>query len=372
MGFNFLKDVVAPAGKGDIETVKKWLAKEPLLLDYWTSHGRTMIWEASYKGKLEMVKFLVNQGADIEALGCHMTPHYVEIAPYCVAAKEKRDDVQDYLLSVGAKRDIHTAAYLGDIRRINELLDKNPKLISKTLTIADWDREKKEYRRTKDPLSTPLKYAIANSQVEATKLLIERGAQTKKNFDSLLKAVHWVENAEIAKLILPLGLKQTGDLDKSCQDFETVLRAFGEDKDINESDRGWPELVYICRGDRGGNPDEVKTLLKKGARVDAQNYKGKTALHCASRSGFIPAMKILIEAGADVDAMDHEGNTPIFDAISSTIKRVERKVGAVELLIESGASLTKENKAGKTPHSVAQRSQNAKAQGILKIIEEAL
>ena len=69
---DFLKIVVAAAGRGDLDAVKQFLNDKPEWLHTIGSHGRTMLWEAAYRGKLEVVKYLVEQGANINLPGCHL------------------------------------------------------------------------------------------------------------------------------------------------------------------------------------------------------------------------------------------------------------------------------------------------------------
>ena len=56
---DFLKIVVAAAGRGDVDGVRQLLDDKPDWIHTIGSHGRTMLWEAAYRGKLEVVKFLV-------------------------------------------------------------------------------------------------------------------------------------------------------------------------------------------------------------------------------------------------------------------------------------------------------------------------
>ena len=51
-----------------------------------------------------------------------------------------------------------------------------------------------------------------------------------------------------------------------------------------------------------------------GVLVNQKNIGGATALHIASREGFLEIAKILIENGADVNAIDNEGWTPLMRA----------------------------------------------------------
>ena len=126
----FLKIVVAAAGRGDLVTVRALVDEKPDWMHTVGSHGRTMLWEAAHRGKLEMVQFLVERGADVNICGCHYTPHRVEISPYCIAKLARRDKVAAYLLENGAEIDIHTAAYLGDYDSVAALLDKDATLLN--------------------------------------------------------------------------------------------------------------------------------------------------------------------------------------------------------------------------------------------------
>lgn len=111
---DFLRIGVEAAARGDIEAVREILKIKPKWNKRVGSHGRTMLWEASHRGKFAMVKYLVGRKADVNACGTHYTPYFVEISCFCIARYKKRHDVADYLLSKGAQIDIHTAAYLSD------------------------------------------------------------------------------------------------------------------------------------------------------------------------------------------------------------------------------------------------------------------
>ena len=127
---DFLKIVVAAAGRGDLETVRQLVDDNPAWIHTVGSHGRTMLWEAAYRGRLEMVQFLLERGADINLPGCYHIQHRIEITPYCVARYEGRDLVADYLLQRGATLDIHTAAYLKDYDAVHSHLDSDSNLVN--------------------------------------------------------------------------------------------------------------------------------------------------------------------------------------------------------------------------------------------------
>ena len=55
---DFLKIVVAAAGRGDLEGVRTLVEANPRWVHTVGSHGRTMLWEASYWGKQAVAEFL--------------------------------------------------------------------------------------------------------------------------------------------------------------------------------------------------------------------------------------------------------------------------------------------------------------------------
>jgi len=76
---DFLKIVVATAARGDLESTREFVDNKPKWIHTVGSHGRTMLWESAYRGKQEVVQFLVERGADVNICGCHYTPHLVDI-----------------------------------------------------------------------------------------------------------------------------------------------------------------------------------------------------------------------------------------------------------------------------------------------------
>jgi uncharacterized protein len=61
-----------------------------------------------------------------------------------------------------------------------------------------------------------------------------------------------------------------------------------------------------------GKPQAVRLLLALGAKPDARDHEGTTALHRAVQSGDIHTADVLIEAGAPIDPIEsHWGGTPL-------------------------------------------------------------
>ena len=372
---DFLKIVVAAAGRGDLETVRQLVDDNPVWIHTVGSHGRTMLWEAAYRGRLEMVQFLLERDADINLPGCYHIQHRIEITPYCVARYEGRDLVADYLLQHGATIDIHTAAYLKDYDTVHSHLDNDTDLVNsgylQAVMLPAGEPHTFEHRHA--GWATPLCYAIVGGNPAIVELLIARGATIKPHSERFLDYAMAYDRVEITKLLLENGAdpsKAPRILDDNSE-MSVLLKAHGvPPKDINaQNHMGWPPLVYACRGDNGEHPEEIQRLLELGADIDIQNYKGKTGLHCAAKAGFLKVINLLIENGATVDATDDDGETPLFAAIRSTIKNGEKQRAALEALLVKGADPNLRNRKGQTPLQVAKRMRRADAGRIVELLQ---
>ena len=192
---DFLKIGVAAAGRGDLETVLAVLAERPDWLLRVGSHGRTMLWEAAYRGRLAMVEMLLDRGADVHAWGCHFTPLLVDISPYCVARLKNHDAVADVLWARGATADIYTFAYLGDGDGVAACLRRDPGFA--TAERAQHDTSVR---------ATVLHYAVGAGYLDIVCLLLEWGADPRLCGDWLVRFCIWRDRADILKVLLDAGL----------------------------------------------------------------------------------------------------------------------------------------------------------------------
>ena len=156
------------AGRDDVDSVRAVLNEKPDWIARTGSHGRTMLWEAAYRGRASMVKYLLDRGADIDACGCRFTPLVVHISPYCAARFKRHDDVADRLLQRGARLDVYAAAYLGQLERVREYLDSEP-----GIAIAEKAQNDPNLR------ATVFHYAVAAGYPDIVSLLLRRGADPR-------------------------------------------------------------------------------------------------------------------------------------------------------------------------------------------------
>ena len=327
---DFLRIAAAAAGRGDLDTVRAVLAEKPVWIRRIGSHGRTLLWEAAYRGRLELVEYLLDRGADIDACGCHFTPLLVEISPYCAARYRGHEAVADRLIERGAATDIYTAAFLGDREAVVEYLEREPRL-------ATADKPQHDAGLP----ATVLHYAVSAGRLDIVTTLLARGADPRPDSGWLIRFAIWRDRVDILRALIDAGADPTrAEMPRSgvSAEIAAVLAAHGAGVNVDHAEGGWPPLVFQARGDRGGNVDRVRDLLDRGADVNVRNHKRQTALHCAAKAGFTDIVALLLDRGADVDATDDDGRTPLAAALRSTVRDKARLAAVIALLKTAGAA----------------------------------
>lgn len=256
------------------------------------SIGRTPLGSACRNNNLDMIKLLVDSGADINVEdGDDRSPLYLAISTGHTIGINK--DVLQYLIKKGAKVDNNLMDSLIRILRFSSM---EPSLISSVL-----------------------------------KLLVKGGLD--------INAKNWCGKSPINQVI---------ELDNS-----DVLRSFiknGADVNTTDSFGVTPILCTINNDDLSSRKDILKLLIKNGANVDKSYSGGITPLiNCVKYSDKInkvfPLIKLLVENGADVNAQDSFGNT----ALHYAMKNSSDSPSIIKYLIDHGASLDIENDSGWTP-----------------------
>ena len=229
---------------------------------------------------------------------------------------------------------------------------------------------------------TPLYNACRNGQVEAARLLLDKGAEVDRADPYGWTPLHIAcaeGHVEAARLVLTKG----ADVNRANKDGLTPLYIACANDHVDavrllleksaEVDRanklGGTPLFIACEN---GRVDAVRLLLDNGADAIRATKKGKTALdiaklwrqravvalleehleskfalHAAARTGDVDAMTQLLDGGAAVDQAMKDGCTPLY------VVCWKGHVGAVRLLLEKGAEVDRADENGRTPLYIA-------------------
>ena len=102
-----------------------------------------------------------------------------------------------------------------------------------------------------------------------------------------------------------------------------------------------------------GHTEIILALIKKGAKINAQDSFNLTPLHLAAENGHTQAVLTLMNNDADINTQDFKGWTPLNLAVANN------RTQAALALINNGANIEIQNSNGNTPlHLAAVQGQN--------------
>lgn len=291
------------AARGKVADLERLLSDQPEALNQRGNHGRTLLWEACRKGRLEAIDYLLSKGADHQLTGCYNSESHVQLDCYSAARFYGRATVEKRLEREGVEPDLFRACFLGDRSRVEAMLAADPTCVNAE------DPHDEIYR------VPPVAFAVAGDQ----KVLIQNLVDADANIDCYSSLLIFL----IGQLNRPQFLDPLIDagLDVRATDSSTFLAAKSLDCLADLLDRGaptdrpghsgFPPLVHLCRPDKGDTFDKVALLLRHGANVNTVGPHGKTALHHAACGKRPEIVSLLVRSGADVHARDEEGASPL-------------------------------------------------------------
>jgi len=236
--------IFTAAEQGDLETIKELVGESPELIGATDDQGYSPLHKAAYNGRLEVVEYLISQGADVNAVsGSGSTPLHG-------AGYYGHPEIAKALLDAGARGDIANAGGY-----------------------------------------TPLLSASAGNHGDIVRLLVERGADVNAGAGGrtpLYNAV-WNADFELAGYLLEKGAEGNipTEMGVSLPFFAIAYRSreFGQlfaerATDFNEKDAAGLSMLHYAAA--RGFPEQVQTLLDKGVDVNVRDTLGRTPLFYAN------------------------------------------------------------------------------------------
>src|SRR5262249_32893071 len=223
----------------DLAKVKSLLDAFPELLHAGDERSNQPIHWAVMTRQIEIIDELLGRGSDINAARSDGA-RPIQLTNGDYDYRGWRDVPQDWpitpmqvlthLQARGAYVDICTAASIGDLQRVSELLEHDPSLANRL----------SEYVTYYIASGAPLKNAAARGHIEIVKLLLDRGADPNLPEEGIAPHGHALYSAvanghyEIAKLLLERGAYPNPEVESSA---DALSRA------LSNSDQRMIELV---------------------------------------------------------------------------------------------------------------------------------
>jgi ankyrin repeat protein len=373
----------------DVAAVRVLLEKQPELLHAADDRGNQPIHWAVMTRQVDLIDDLLARGADINAQRpdgarpLHLTNgdyYYRGWRDVPTTALRRHEVLIGYLLARGAEYDISTAAAIGHLDRVRELLDQDPRLANRVPDYSTYysglplrcaagagHRDVVELLLQRGanpngpepgvaPQGGALHAAIGGKHQAVVKLLLEHGADPNASVESsgncLSMARHAGAPREMVDLIASYGGARTVELVCYDGDVETLAAMLHANPQLHFDEhavhcviseghlqamelilRYQPDILRRMTLRRAKTPDFGRWLMERGLDPNRGNWLDVTPLHRCGSDGNTELADVCLEFGADIDAIDVEYcSTPLGWAARAGRKEM------VEWLLRKGAT----------------------------------
>lgn len=361
-------EIHTAASAGDVQRVRALVEAEPLLVQRRDSQGGTPLHRAVAASATDVVRLLLDCGADIHAMHGHGGGNArgyasadfqpIDLALWTGPFWGVRGDLAmaRLLIDRGAACDVTIAAALGDLHLVTRLLDEDPARIrdarpsgkrplSSSVEQGHEAIARLLLSRGADPnwpegataaRGVALHAAARTGHRALVDLLLAHGADPNGGVDSAGTATYAAKTPELRALLMSRGgALDAFDLVWMDEDDEVVRRVAADprfahtgcggalaaackrgNRDLLErllaAGAEVPPVLTACRSYLLSDPELLRVLLASGMNPDLPNWRRATPLHdLASRdtrgrphAHRLACASVLLDAGAAISARD--------------------------------------------------------------------
>ncbi|MCI9845604.1 ankyrin repeat domain-containing protein [Flavobacterium pectinovorum] len=360
-------DVVVMAINNDAptETIKFLLEQPGNEVNKPTHDNRIYLHWAAGKGNLEIIKYLIAKGSDINLEDSHGS------FPITAAASSGQNNTEIYetffkagidpkkkyqnganllLLSISSDKELKAADYFA----------------TKGMSLKDTDSEG----------NTAFTYTARSGNIPLLKKLIEKGVKPNDNalFTAAQGSRRESNTIETYKYLIeevkikPTAQNNSGQnvlhiLAGKPNQIEIIKYFISKGVDPNKADKEGTTPLMVAASAR--ETSVLEFLLPTAKNVNTQNVKGESALTNAVKSGTPEAVSLLLTKGADANVKDKDGNNLGVYLIQSyrpqmmgrgqegTNTKQDPFAAKIKLLQDKGLNLSAPQKDGNTLYHLA-------------------
>ena len=395
---------------GSYEITKKLVENRAIVNPTINLNNRPPLSEAASRGHLEIVRLLVEHGANImhkgidnkSALDLTMDAGYGDVAKYLRRIMHEMDktpaeDKTNLVKNIGwignndnKGKNIQYSKHSASLKEIHKIRDykrfldsQSDEELAEELSIPinappQTKQKAMQKRYSKKSSTQEEKIAIEvipnnpkekSRVIELPKKLVEKhmdeyfAANPDRNpSEEFIKEAfsysmdHTLKSTEVHEVGVPL-LQEAVEAGNEELVKELLLK---KEIDVNEqTEDGWTALLYASAQ---GYPRILRLLLDAGTNPDIGNLLGITPLIYGAYYGNLEVCKILLEYGANIDTQEGEGLTALMVATRLCL------IDAVEMFLKAGANINIKDRNFMTALDHAKKCKQGK---IAKLIRTA-